>query len=64
MFFSNSCWMSSSSSGKMNSLAQSSGSHSSSGSTAAATSQVDISGVKPRVPYCTCMCVSVSPLVV
>ena len=64
MFFSNSAWMSSSSSGKMKSLTQSSASHSSSGTESDAASQVDISGVKPSVPYWTVACVSVSPLVV
>ena len=65
MFFSNSACTSSSSSGKLKPLAQSSASHSSSGIRRSdAASQVDISGVKPSVPYAPCMCVSVSPLVV
>ena len=57
-------WMRSSSSGKIKPLTQSSASHSSLGSESDAASQVDISGVKPSVPYCTVVCVSVSPLVV
>src|SRR6185312_235979 len=52
------------SSGKMKWLTQSSGRHWSSGSTFAAESQVDISGVKPNVPYRTVAWLSVSPLVV
>ena len=53
-----------SSSGKLKPLSQSSGSHSSSGSIADAVSHVVISGVKPSVPYASCMCESMSPLVV
>ena len=50
MFFSNSACTSSSSSGKMKTLVQSAGSHSSSGTDSAAVSQVAISGVKASVP--------------
>ena len=64
MFFSNSAWISSSSSGKLNPLTQSSASHSSSGTESDAASHVDISGVKPSVPYASCMCESRSPFVV
>ena len=64
MFFSNSAWISPSSSGKLKPLAQSSATHSSSGTESDAASQVDISGVKPSVPYSSVMCVSVSPFVV
>jgi hypothetical protein len=64
MFLANSAWIRSSSSGKMNSLMQFSGSHSSSGSDADTVSQVVISGVKPSVPYLMVMYESVSPLVV
>ena len=64
MFFSNSAWISCSSSGKLKPLWQSSASHSSSGTESDAASQVDISGVKPRVPKASVMWVSVSPLVV
>ena len=49
-FFSNSAWISFSSSGKLKPLAQSAGSHWSLGSIADAVWQVDISGVKPIVP--------------
>ena len=48
MFFSNSAWTSSSSSGKSKPLPQSVASHSSSGTDSEAASQVDISGVKPE----------------
>ena len=50
--------------GKLKPLAQSSANHSSSGMESDTVSHVVISGVKPIVPYLTCMCVSVSPLVV
>ena len=64
MFFSNSACTSSSSSGKMNTLVQSAGSHSSSGTDSAAVSHVAISGVKASVSYSLCACSVVSPLVV
>jgi hypothetical protein len=64
MFFSNSCWTSASSSGKLKPLRQSSAFHSSVGFDSDAASQVDISGVKPSVPYRSVMWVSVSPFVV
>ena len=50
MFFSNSAWISGSESGKLKTLSQSSGSNASSGSTALAVWQVDISGVNASVP--------------
>ena len=50
MFFSNSACTSASESGKLKTLSQSAGSKASSGSTALAVSQVDISGVKASVP--------------
>ena len=62
-FFSNSCWISFSSSGKLKTLRQSSGRHSSFLFTALAVSQVDISGVIARVPCALCMWSVVSPLV-
>ena len=49
MFFSNSAWIRSSSSGKLNPLSQSAASHSSLGSESDADSHVDISGVNPSV---------------
>jgi hypothetical protein len=49
MFLATSAAISSSSSGKMKPLTQSSGSHSSSGTDADTLWQVDISGVKPSV---------------
>ncbi len=64
MFFSNSAWISSSSSGKLKPERQSSDSHSSSGMESETVSQVVISGVKPSVPWATWAWVSVSPLVV
>ncbi len=64
MFFSNSAWISPSSSGKLKPLWQSSASHSSSGTEFDAASQVAISGVKPSVPNASCVCESVSPFVV
>ena len=50
MFFSNSAWISPSSSGKLNPLSQSSASHWSPGMASDTDSHVDISGVKPSVP--------------
>ena len=50
MFFSNSVWISSSSSGNSKPEPQSSASHSSSGTESDAASHVDISGVNPKVP--------------
>src|SRR5688500_11701125 len=64
MFLANSAWISSSSSGQLNPLAQSSANHSSLGSMFDAVAQVVISGVNPIEPYLTCMWVSVSQLVV
>ncbi len=51
MFFSNSAWTSSSSSGNSKPLPQSSATHSSSGTESEADSHVAISGVNPSVPY-------------
>ncbi len=64
MFFSNSAWTSSSSSGNAKTLEHASGSHSSSGSAALAVAQVAISGVNARVFCSSWVWPSVSPLVV
>src|SRR6478736_324884 len=63
-FFANSAWTSASSSGKLKSLSQSAGSQASAGFDSLAVSQVDISGVKPSVPYAAAACSVVSPFVV
>ncbi len=63
-FFSNSCWISFSSSGKLKTDGQSSGFQASFGSTFDAVSQVDISGVNIAMPSTFAACPSASPLVV
>lgn len=64
MFFSNSCWISFSSSGKLNPDRQSEATHWSSGSMSDAVWQVDISGVNIARPLTLDAWPSASPLVV
>ena len=64
MFFSNSAWIERLVVGELEAAAAVLGLPLVVGIDADADSHVDISGVNPSVPYASCMCESVSPLVV